>query len=651
MGMDGFERDATPSRATAHVAAHASTWPSPLLEPILGAAWRIAGPALAGGVLLVAPVLYRLTGGPEPTRAPDDIAHWVPELISVAGLPLLALAAWRGRKAFVAARSALGAGHGRLTVLEAAAARSGDKGWVTASELERHALYPEARTILRAACLAASALALVAAMLPICGFLATVLLAYAGAVDARSAWLLTFRPLPVVGGLALAALALESIILSVPRRRWAADAAAALAPPVAAWTARLEAGRRAASGRGRPGGAGALRVLSSASLLIVIAATAYALLFGIVAFRGRAVVRAATPMVVDGAAARIAGGEAARPSRLPADPAISAEAAGEALHALATRSETRADPRLRAPVRSYGREPQRPAGRPPFATPVPGADWVRAAAAGLTPDQAAYLRALAADPAAAEISTLARAGSIDIVGTRYVTPFPATAIEWELPIPATMGMRAAVEAQFARALLALDAGRAGEPELPLREILSAGVLLADEAPSIIDALMGVHAAALGLGSLGALYEGTGRSADATHIARLSDAVRRAAAIVGGAQATTDAPPQLAATSARVLDPNVPRALRWQLASARVAMSECGSLRHRLFGESAAYREWKEKARAALVRSPGEEALFDLMLESPVRGDFRARATLGHAAALAAHLIPGGPRCSPIWAGI
>ena len=316
------------------------------------------------------------------------------------------------------------------------------------------------------------------------------------------------------------------------------------------------------------------------------------------------------------------------------------------------RSETRPDPLLRAPVRSHGPEPERPAGRPPFPTPVPGADWVHAAAAGLTPEQAAYLRAVAADPAAVEISTLARAGSIDILGTRYVTPFPSTAIEWELPIPHTRGVRIAVEAQFARALLALDAGRAAEAEVLLREILSAGVLLADEAPSISDALIGAHAATLGLGSLGALYEATGRNAEAAHIARLSDAVRRSVAMNGGGQPKgAGATPQLAAISARVLDPNVPRALRWQLASAHVALSECGSLRHRVFGESAAYREWKEKARAALVRSPGEEALFDLMLESPVRGDISARGMLGHATALAAHLIPGGPRCSPIWAGI
>jgi len=55
MGMDAFERDAAPSYAAAHAAADAAdalAWPPPLLEPILGVAWRISWAALAGGVFV-----------------------------------------------------------------------------------------------------------------------------------------------------------------------------------------------------------------------------------------------------------------------------------------------------------------------------------------------------------------------------------------------------------------------------------------------------------------------------------------------------------------------------------------------------------------------------------------------------------------------
>src|SRR5690606_2329404 len=428
MSMDALDRDVAPSPAAARSAADdaaAPTWPPPLLEPLLGAAWRIASAALAGGVLLVAPLLYRLTGEPAAARVLGGVAPWLPELVSVAGLLLLALAASRARRSLVAARAALAAGHGRLTVLEVAADRRGDTGFAIAGEREYRELPPEARTLLRVTRLAAAALALLAALLPTGGFLATVLLAYAGAAEGRSAWMLTFGLLPAVGGLALGALVLESLLLSGPRRRWAADAGAALAPAVAAWAARFDETGNAAPGRGRPGGTPALRALSPALLLIVCAVAAYALLFGIATFRARTLVDAATP-ALDAAAARIAGVEAARPYRLPPDPTISAEAAGEALHALVMRSHTDRDPLFRAPVRSHGRERPRPAAPAPFPTPVPGPDWVRAAAAGLTPDQSAYLRDLAADPASAEISILARAAAIDIAGTRYVTPFAST---------------------------------------------------------------------------------------------------------------------------------------------------------------------------------------------------------------------------------
>lgn len=649
MSMDALERDAAPSHAAAHVAPDADAalaWPPPLLEPLLGAAWRIASAALAGGVLLVVPLLYRLTGEPAAARVLGGVPQWLPELVAAVGLLLLALAASRARRALVAARAALAAGHGRLTVLEVAADRRGDTGFAIAGEREYRELPLEARTLLRVTRLAAAALALLAALLPVGGFLTTVLLAYAGAAEARGAWMLTFGVLPAVGGLALSALALESLLLSGPRRRWAADAGAALAPAVAAWSARFDEAGSTGPGRGRPGGTAVLRVLSPALLLIVCTATAYALLFDIAAFRARALVDAATPRFD---AARIAGVEAARPYRLPSDPTISAEAAGEALHAIVMRSHTDRDPLFRAPVRSYDRGRPRPAAPALFPTPVPGPDWVRVAAAGLTPDQATYLRDLAADPASAEISILARAAAIDVAGTRYVTPFPSTMTEWMLPLARTSAARTAIQAHFARALLALHAGRAAEAEIMLREILSAGVLLADEAPFTPDALLGVHTAALGLASLGAFYDVTGRSAEAAHVARLSDAVRRAAAINGGGRHRADDSTLFTTTmSARVLDPDVPRALRWEFASAHIVVSECGSLRHRLFGESAAYREWKEKARAALVRSPGEEALFDLMLETPVRADLTPRGALGRAAALAARLIPGGPRCSAIW---
>ncbi|HEX7119484.1 MAG TPA: hypothetical protein VF212_11890 [Longimicrobiales bacterium] len=213
--------------------------------------------------------------------------------------------------------------------------------------------------------------------------------------------------------------------------------------------------------------------------------------------------------------------------------------------------------------------------------------------------------------------------------------------------------RAAAEAMVARALLALDAGRVADAETTLREVVSVGVLLADASPFIIDALAGAGVAGLGLTTLRALYAATGRPAEAERIASLSDAVQRAASVAGGGVRAAFAGAggrAGAAPGAVALDEDAPRALRWAMASAHVGITECGSLRHRLFGESQAYRAWKEKARATLVRSPGEAGLFEVMVETPVRFG-RRRDGAGGIAALLARLLPGGPRCSGVWAAM
>src|SRR5690606_10713445 len=231
-------------------------------------------------------------------------------------------------------------------------------------------------------------------------------------------------------------------------------------------------------------------------------------------------------------AARIAEVEAARPYRLPADPAISAEAAGHALHALVMAGIEDPDPLFRPPVRAYEQRWTRPAGQVPFSPPVPGPDWIRAAAAGLTPEQTTYLRNFAAHPALAELRILARAGAIDIAGTRYIAPLPDSVTRWMLPWARPMRMRSAAEATVARAALALHAGRAGDAETMLREVISFGVLVADGSPFPVDALVGASIAGIGRAGLEALFAVTGRADEAAHAARLARAVRRAVAAVG-----------------------------------------------------------------------------------------------------------------------
>lgn len=646
--------DSTDSAAPAHPtdspdpAVH--PWPPPHLEPLLGAAWRVGGAAVAGSALLYAPLLHRLTVGHTGVPSPGGAAVWLAEAVALVGLIVLAAAASRARRLLAGARTALNAGHGRWTVLEVAADHRGDAALVACGAREYAELPPEARMLLRVNRVAAGILALLAGAAPTLGFLATMLLAYAGAASPAVAWGLTLGPIPLLGGLALAARGAEHMLLAVPRRTWAREAADAVARDVARWTERFEATRSAEPGRGSAGAPATLRILGPATAAATLVVAFLAVVIGATAFRARGVADAVPRS--SGLATRIAALEAARPYRLPPDSTITAEAAGHALHALTLAGRhAEADPRFLLPERLYDEPLTRPAGTTPFRSRMPTADWVHAAAAGLSAEQATFLRERAAHPALAEFATLARAAEIDIVGTRYVLPFPDGHAEWDLPVPRGSNVQVAAEAMTARALLALDAGRTAEAETTLREILSAGLLLADEATFYLDAMVGTSIASLGLTLLVALHEATGRVTEAAQIARLWETARRAAAVAGGNTRATAAgigaragvPPADVA-----LDPDAPRALRWERALAHVMLTECASLRHRLFGESADYRAWKDEVRAALVRTPGEEALFEVVVASPVRAAVPDRTSLRNPFGFAARLLPGGPRCGVVW---
>ncbi len=628
-------------------------WPPPHLEPLLGAGWRVGGAAVAGSVLLYAPLLYLLTVGRAALPSPGGPPAWLAEAIALLGLFALGATASHARRLVTAVRVGLDAGHGRWTALEVAADHRGDAALVACGAREYAALPPEARMLLRANRVAAGTLALLAGATPTFGFLMTMVLAYAGAASPATAWILTLGPIALLGGLALAARAAEHMLLAVPRRTWAREAKDDVERDVAAWAERFETTRTAEPGRGATGAPASLWILGSLTTVATLAVVVFAVLVGATAFRARIVADVVPRTSV--ISSRIAALEAARPYRLPPDSAITAEAAGQALHALLLAGRhADADARLLLPERLYDAPLARPSEAPPFRSRMPTAEWVQAAAAGLSAEQQAHLRARAEHPALAEFAMLARAGELDVVGTRYVLPFPDDAAEWDLPVPSTTPFQVAAEAMVARALLALDAGRVAEAETTLREVLSAGLLLADEATFYTDAMAGVAVASTGLTLLEALYDATGRATQAAEIARLAETARRAAAVAGGhtrASATgigarAGVPPADVA-----LDPDAPRAVRWERALAHVMLTECGSLRRRIFGESDEYRAWKDDVRAALVRTPGEEALFEVIVESPARARAPRERNRWNPFGLAARLLPGGPRCSVVWSAL
>src|SRR5690606_7457845 len=113
----------------------------------------------------------------------------------------------------------------------------------------------------------------------------------------------------------------------------------------------------------------------------------------------------------------------------------------------------------------------------------------------LTDDEIAYLERIVEYPAHAEFSRLARAPAADIAGGRWNTQLVAGMSVFELPIPHCGGLRDASQFHVARAVLELARGDTAAAETTLREIISVGLLVTRESPTLIDVLVGTSIAA------------------------------------------------------------------------------------------------------------------------------------------------------------
>jgi hypothetical protein len=294
--------------------------------------------------------------------------------------------------------------------------------------------------------------------------------------------------------------------------------------------------------------------------------------------------------------------EAARPWAPAPDSAISPVEAGEAFHAL--RSDTAPPaPGLRTDV---------PAVVAPWVVApypkglFPGIDardgdgpdhrrLLAAVAAGTTPEQRSWLAALAAAPAWAAWDRLATAPQVDFVSGRFALPFADTAQYQTLPMPKWAQTKGYAYASVARAAHHLAEGDRAGAEAALRGTLGAGYALVDDGNSIVDELIGMSIIAAGREALQQLWE-------LTDDAR-ADSLRARHDSLTGAAEGPDAP----AVATRGLE--IERA---GLARLAVCTSVGGVLRGH---DDTAEREFSLRRRA-LARTPGEQALFDLIERAP-----------------------------------
>jgi hypothetical protein len=299
--------------------------------------------------------------------------------------------------------------------------------------------------------------------------------------------------------------------------------------------------------------------------------------------------------------------------RLPADPSVSPMDAGEAMMALASVSGQPPSDLLRGPVRSYEAPifPEDSAGEggPTGLQPGEWAAELMPRANELDSETVRFLAERGSHPALAEISVLARARGLDEAGGLWVSPLPPDVAIWELPIPRYRGLRDAVYAHIGGAVAEVARNRDDAAEMRLREVISMGLLMADEGSTVITNLVGMVMARQGAEALIGLYEGTGRSDDALALRGRIDSAERAAevALVGIESSTTTA---LQVMPLTILDDDAVRGRRWESFMLLNTVGPCANLNRAVFGVDESHQAWIESARAGLVRTAAEESLFE-----------------------------------------
>jgi hypothetical protein len=329
---------------------------------------------------------------------------------------------------------------------------------------------------------------------------------------------------------------------------------------------------------------------------------------------------------------RAAQAEAFRPYRVPASDETTATRAGELLQTLmfVGRSDQptggEVTPVKRYPDPWFPGSPNEPEGPTGIAPRSWGAELLPGAAQ-LSLDVLAYLETVASHQAHEEFSRLSASPLLDVAVGRWDLPFPGLGMA-TLPIPRSDRLRLGAQAHVGKAIHQLALGDVVGAELAIREVISVGFLLVEDAPTMIDNLIGFGLITLGGEALEALYETTGRTTDLAALRQARDATRRAAQSLEQGR-TPNLESVLSQLPAIAAKPESLRGLRWEFFTLTNTLSPCLNLNRIVFGPDEDYERWVETVRSSLVRFPSEAELFDLALQ----GYFPAPPTAGSPSAV------------------
>lgn len=590
-------------------------WPPPGLERTQGDLLQIASRAGLAGGFLVLPMLFvaaREQGFA--SFGPFADAWWVMVLLPTIGLAFsldaMARAGRMLRRAGVAARQ----GYTLATIFQVLVDSGRDTGFLLTGARHFSVLDQQEREALGAMRVASGVLFAFAGLWLILGLSVGLVLAANGTLSPNALQMVTLAPAFVAyacGGVAM--LVQQSRVRRARRiwfnQPWSEDLAGqeietwkTTAPDRVAGVRPSEVAARSLSYAGVS--VGALALLVVLPVLTLAPASAVAPILATVASPSFDRIRSRTALV-----------EAYRSQVIAGDVSITPQDAGQLLQDLMYVGDGHEPvPGERPPSRVFDEPwfPDGDGGENPLglAPHFWGDSLLDRVALGLSEGQRQYLQGLAAHPAHDTFGRLARATALDAGSARWDMPFTASTTMATVPVPRFGSIREAAHVRVGLAALAFADGETGQAEEYLTEVISVGLLLGDEGPTLIDNLIGVVLVETGGAGLESLFRVSGQAGRAAELSRLRQVAERAAQRVpAGLPATSEG--FVRALPTLVLDSGGVRGFRWEYFINLSTIAPCMNLNRMVFGAGEDYNAFLEEARAALVRYPSDEALFEL----------------------------------------
>ncbi len=319
--------------------------------------------------------------------------------------------------------------------------------------------------------------------------------------------------------------------------------------------------------------------------------------------------------------ARIARVEGMRPFTIPTDASITPMQAGLAFAAMQV-----------PPRQAIGFELREPATRPAaswreaavepgmFANNFSNLDHLpnsgsilEVVARGITPAEAKFLRILATAPIWREFDLVSRAPAVDLVGGRYLLPFPTTAAIYDMPMTRFNQTKELAHAAVSRAAHHMSIGQRDSAEAVLRSIVSFGFALVDNGTTSLDELIGNVIIGVGRDGLRRFYNLTSDPRITSSALAPLAPMKKSDGGPRGPRLSLDE--MRAKHIANAGDKSLPPGVRY-LALTQLSASTCTNVPELLFGRRQDVSDAIANARRDLARYPSERAVVDLISRLP-----------------------------------